>query len=162
MSSTIIRLSVAAAWFFLASVGAAFAQDDDLPAGAVALTAPELHALYGDKTWKWGEGGAFFERELRSFKARTVKAAGGGSTALGRWRITDAGELCIIADWMTATATSSAVTCWDHAQVKGDVYQRKLPNGVWYVFKHAVTEPGDQFNKLVREDLVGVVERIGN
>jgi UDPglucose 6-dehydrogenase len=161
MSRTIVRLVVAAAWLAFGSVGAAFAQADDLPAGAVALTAPELLALYGGKTWKWGEGGAFFEKELRSFKARTVNDTG-GSTALGRWRITDAGELCIIADWMTATSTSPAVTCWNHAQVRGDIYQRKLPDGSWYVFKHAVTEPGDQFNKLVAEDLVGVVDRIGN
>jgi hypothetical protein len=34
------------------------------------------------------------------------------------------------------------------------IYQRREPSGEWYVFKHAKPAAGDEFSKLVREDLV--------
>lgn len=122
---------------------------------AKPLTAPQLLQLFGDKTWKWGEGGGYFDLDRRVFRARTVDASG-ESTAKGKWRITDTGKLCFRATWTTAAGKSSDDTCFQHVLVgNGDIYQRKLPDGEWYVFKHAKADPADEFNKLVRQDLVG-------
>lgn len=121
---------------------------------AKPLSAPELLQLFGDKTWKWGEGGGYFDLDRRVFRARTFGDSG-ESTAKGKWRITDTGKLCFRATWNSPGGKASADTCFQHVLLDGDIYQRKLPDGGWYVFKHAKADPADEFNKLVRKDLVG-------
>lgn len=121
---------------------------------AKPLSAAELLQLFGDKTWKWETGGGFFDVDRRVFRARTVDATG-ESTARGKWRITDTGKLCFRATWTTAESKTSDDTCFQHVLIDGDIYQRKLPDGEWYVFKHAKADAADEFNKLVRQDLVG-------
>jgi hypothetical protein len=130
------------------------ATEKGLPAGAVPLLAAELYSLYGGRTWRWGDtGGAYFGIEGRRFIAYSVKDDA-KTIAAGKWRITDKGRLCFVADWINATGSHPATTCYLHAAVNGDVYQRSLPNGQWYLFKHAKTQPDDQYSKLVHEDLV--------
>jgi hypothetical protein len=139
---------VLAAWLCL---GAIPALADDPPETATPLTAPELLVIYGGKTWKWGEGGAYFDAESRQFSALTV-GKDGKSITTGRWKITDNGKLCIIAKW--GKSVESTETCFEHLTSDGAIYQRKLPGGGWYIFKHAKTDPEDEYAKLVRKDLV--------
>lgn len=120
----------------------------ELPEDAVLLTAVELLNIYGDKTWRWGEGGAYFDIDGRRMRARTVSENGETVTS-GTWKITNSGKLCLIADWGTDELTE---TCFEHMGAKGDIYQRRLPDGDWYVFKHADTEPEDEYLQLVPKD----------
>lgn len=129
------------------------AAESEPPKGAVPLSAVELLQLYGGKTWKWGEGGGYFEMDGRKFRARTF-GDNGETSAAGTWKITDAGKLCFSAVWGVSATGAPAETCFLHVTDAGDIYQRRLPDGGWYVFKHAKTDPADEYNKLVRKDLV--------
>lgn len=123
------------------------------PAQARPMTAADLHALYGGKSWQWQDGAGRLDIKDRRFTA--ISGSGEQSMwAEGRWSVSDAGRLCFIADWHTASGTFPARTCFVH-KIDGDnIYQRKEPSGEWLVFKHAKPEAGDEFNKLVRDDLV--------
>jgi hypothetical protein len=123
------------------------------PAQARAMTAVELYALYGDKSWQWPDGAGLMDTKDRRFKA----IAGSGkkaSWAEGRWSVSDSGRLCFAADWHTKSGVSSDRTCFIHMFDEDTIYQRREPSGEWYVFKHAKPAAGDEFSKLVRDDLV--------
>jgi hypothetical protein len=137
----------------LAGTGVARSEESAAPEKARPVTAAELYVMYAGKTWQWGEGGGYFGVEGREFRARTV-GADGVTTANGRWRITDSGRLCFKATWVNSTGKYPGNTCFDHVELGGAIYQRKLPAGEWYVFKHANTKPEDEYSKLVRKDLV--------
>ncbi|WP_417308573.1 DUF995 domain-containing protein [Devosia sp.] len=132
------------------------ADREGLPRGTVALTAVDLLRIYGNKTWQWGTGGAYFDEDGRAFRARTFGETG-ETTARGVWRITDSGKLCFRANWKTGAEVQFSDTCFQHRQKDGDIYQRRLPDGEWYIFKHAETLETDEFTKLVSKDLVRVV-----
>lgn len=123
------------------------------PAQARAMTASELYTLYGDKSWRWADGAGLMETKDRRFTA--ISDSGKQSSwADGRWSVTDRGRLCFLADWHTRSGINPDRTCFIHV-IDGDtIYQRREPAGDWYVFKHAQPLPGDEFRKLVREDLV--------
>lgn len=123
------------------------------PADARAMTAADLHVLYGGKSWQWQDGAGRLDTKDRRFTA--VSGTGEqASWAEGRWTVSDKGRLCFIADWHTSAGTSPARTCFVH-KIDGDtIYQRKEPSGEWFVFKHAPPQAGDEFNKLVRDDVV--------
>lgn len=142
-----------AAGLVLILAAPAGASDHALPSKAKPLNASQLLQLFGGKTWKWGEGGGYFALDGRAFHARTFGDKG-ETTARGKWRITDTGLLCFRAKWKIPGGTYPADTCFEHMLARGDVYQRKLPDGDWYVFRHAKPDPADEYNKLVGEDLV--------
>ncbi len=123
------------------------------PGSAVPLTAAELLQVYGGKTWQWGEGGGYFDLQGRKFTARTVGDAG-EVTAAGTWKITDRGKLCFSAKWGATSGKAPVETCFEHMTDGGNIYQRRLPSGNWYIFKHAKTEPSDEFGKIVRGDIL--------
>ncbi len=137
------------------AVPAATAQEG-LPADARPLRAFELLVLFGDKTWQWSTGGGYFDTNGRVFRARTADE-GGETVATGTWHLTDAGMLCFKAVWQNAEGSFPARTCFWHAEAGGDIYQRSA-GGNWYIFRHAEPDPADEFNKLVREDLVGATQ----
>jgi hypothetical protein len=128
--------------------GAALA--DDLPANATPMSAAQLLQLYGGKSWDWGAGAGYFALDGRKFLART----GEDTRAVGKWKINDRGRLCFSAVWTSSKGAFPADTCFLHAMAEGAIYQRKLPDGVWYLFRHAKLIPEDAANKLVRADLV--------
>jgi hypothetical protein len=45
-------------------------------------------------------------------------------------------------------------TCFSHRKLGEVIYQKREPSGDWYVFKHAAPAEGDEFDKLVDQDLV--------
>jgi hypothetical protein len=122
-----------------------------LPEGSAALTAAELHYIYRDRTWQWADGAAFFDDEGRQFRAFSGSGAD-GSFAIGRWLLTDSGKLCMEGDWVFGGQATPDRTCFEHRTSAGTIYQRRLPDGGWYVFKHSVTEPEDEINRIVVGD----------
>lgn len=124
------------------------------------MTGYELYMIFRDRTWPWPDGAGLMENEGRRFTA----IAGSGdqlSWADGRWIVTDSGRLCFDADWHATTGIYPNRTCFIHLLHDDTIYQQREPAGDWYVFKHAEPAPGDEFSKLVREDLVSAeLERI--
>lgn len=137
----------------MSALAAGFAGASEPPKGALPLSAVELLKIYGGKTWKWTDGAAYFDLEGRKFRARTVGEAG-ETTAIGTWRIMDSGKLCFRATWAYATGESQAETCFAHVEQGGDIYQRRLPDGEWYIFKHAKPNPDDEYGKFARGDRI--------
>lgn len=124
-----------------------------LPRGARPLTGQELFELYVGKTWRWGEGGGYFGPH-GMFRARTYGEKG-ETNAGGTWAVNDKGRMCFRAVWTNSAGSSKANTCFDHMVLGGDIYQRRVTGGDWYVFRHRVPEERDEFNKLVVENLFG-------
>ena len=128
-----------------------------LPRGAEPLTGQELFELYVGKTWQWGEGGGYFGPH-GMFRARTV-GNDKVTVAAGTWGVSNKGRMCFRAVWTNASGSSQANTCFDHVMAGADVYQRRLPDGDWYVFRHGVPVETDQYNKLISKDLVSAALR---
>ncbi|OBZ92145.1 hypothetical protein ADU59_28270 [Pararhizobium polonicum] len=129
------------------------AQPNILPKKTVPVTAHELRQIYSDKTWKWSAGGARFigkGRRLVAFSERPGKA----TFAEGRWKIDNNGRLCLVAVWVTREGSAPANTCFLHVRDRGTIYQRREPNGDWYIFKTYKSKPEDEYAKLVKEDTI--------
>lgn len=125
----------------------------ELPAGVQAMTATELHALYANKTWKWCDGAGYMQDEGRVFKGWS----GSGDAAtwtIGRWTVTDSGRMCLKGAWQGQSGSYDSDTCFRHMTDGQTIYQRKEPDGSWYVFRHAEPLDSDEFAKIVAGDLV--------
>ncbi|URK89099.1 DUF995 domain-containing protein (plasmid) [Rhizobium sp. RCAM05350] len=131
----------------------AHAQSNILPKKTVPVTAHELRQIYSDKTWKWSAGGARFIGEGRRLIAFSEKP-GKATFAEGRWKIYNNGRLCLVAVWVTQEGSAPANTCFRHVRDRGTIYQRREPDGDWYIFKTFRPKPGDEYAKLVKEDTV--------
>lgn len=119
-----------------------------------SLTHAELYQLYGQKSWIWKEGAGYFSVQARRFIAWS-KENGKPSYGVGRWFITGPGKLCFRAEWHARDGSSPATTCFSHAKRGGVIYQRREPDGAWYVFKNARVRSDDEFAKLRRGNYVG-------
>ncbi|WP_434711752.1 DUF995 domain-containing protein [Rhizobium sp. YTUHZ045] len=117
------------------------------------LSAYELYRIYGDKTWTWDTGGGRFFDEGRRFVAWT-NDKGKQSFAEGRWVVDDLGQLCMRATWTNAEGAARASTCFGHRKVGNAIYQRRQPDGNWYIFRHSSARQDDEFRKLVSTDTV--------
>ncbi|WP_265516750.1 DUF995 domain-containing protein [Nitratireductor luteus] len=129
------------------------ASEDVLPENTRVMTGVELYMLYRGKSWQWSDGAGHMQDEGRVFKAWS----GSGTDAAwaeGRWIVTDTGKLCLQADWHSQADTFGGRTCFSHRTDGQAIFQKKEPSGEWYVFRHAELQEGDEFTKLVRQDLV--------
>lgn len=124
-----------------------------LPAGTTPMAASELFLLYRDKSWQWADGAGRLSGDDRRFTA-WVDGAKGKSWADGRWLVTDAGMMCLKADWHSADGIFPDKTCFAHRIGDGTIYQRQEPDGAWYVFRHVDGRADDEAKKLVSADLV--------
>ena len=145
-----LPLLAAAATLLLATLAPLAARADDPGPGATPLSAFELLHLYGGRSWDWGDGAGYFATDA----ARSFTAYSGDTKAVGHWSITDRGRLCFSAVWKSPTSAVPAQTCFLHVAVNGTIYQRKLPDGAWYIFRHARPAPSDEARKLVLKNLV--------
>ncbi len=118
-----------------------------------AMTTDELYKLYRNRSWIWNDGAGHFRVSKREFTAFT-KSGAAGSYADGIWFLTDAGKLCFRAAWNAVDGSSKALTCFEHRTNGGNIYQRRLPDGDWYVFSHRTPEAWDEIRKLKRGDHV--------
>ncbi|MBR7652573.1 DUF995 domain-containing protein [Brucella oryzae] len=128
--------------------GAATATADSLPDGARVMTPAELYILYRDKNWQWADGAGRMESRNRRFTAR-VDGEKGKAWADGRWRITWSGQMCFDAKWHLAEGVFPNKTCFSHRIANGTIYQKREPDGVWYVFRHAEGNKDDEARKLI-------------
>ncbi|WEX74975.1 DUF995 domain-containing protein [Sinorhizobium numidicum] len=125
---------------------------------ATALTHAEIHSLYGQKSWIWKDGAGYFSVRERRFTAWS-KENGSPSYGVGRWFITGPGKLCFKADWHAKSGSAPATTCFSHRKVRGVIYQKREPDGQWYVFRNAPAQESDEFAKLRRGNYVSA--RVG-
>jgi GH43 family beta-xylosidase len=120
--------------------------------GAVAakarpLSAKELFSTYEDRTWPWGDGAAYFGARHRAFIAWSHSGAE-ASYAEGSWSASDQGRLCSDAMWHGRKGKARSTICWENRSDEKNIYQRKLPDGMWYVVGHLPAQPDDVIQKL--------------
>lgn len=125
-----------------------------LPKNATNMSALAVSRIYADHTWKWGSGGAYFGPN-RIFYA----VSGEGKSlniAAGRWLVTKGGRLCFNADWSSRqNVFKNIMTCFNHAEYRGNYYQAKGLSGRWYSIKSAKPSPQDMIRLIVSGDQVG-------
>ena len=112
------------------------------------LSKNEVADLFEGKSWLWSDGSGYFAP-----KGRFLALAGSGSnrgTLSGDWVISQDGKLCFSGVWKAKSGSRFERTCFLHKTKDGHIYQQRLPNGEWYVFKHDPEKEGDQ--KLVAGD----------
>jgi len=136
-----------------APASAAPSAKDVLPDGARAMTPAELYMLYHDKSWQWADGSGRMESQNRRFTAR-VDGEKGKVWAEGRWRITWSGQMCFDAKWHMDEGVFPNKTCFSHRIADGTIYQKREPDGVWYVFRHAGGNKDDEARKLVSNETI--------
>lgn len=120
---------------------------------ATPMKTDELFDLYHNRSWIWNDGSGYFSSKNRRFIASTGRGQT-ASYAEGRWFLTDPGKLCFKADWHTAKGAAPALTCFSHREKGGTVYQRREPDGQWYVFKNAAAKTATEYSKVRRGDYV--------
>jgi len=115
------------------------------------LTVGQLLDLYYGRTWRWTDGAGYYSSKERGFRAYSGKGAT-SSYATGKWFITDRGRVCTKATWTSLKWKGNVRECLEHRTDGRRVFQRKLPNGPWYVFKNTPSRAGDVYNQLVPGD----------
>jgi hypothetical protein len=88
--------------------------------------------LYGGKTqqWKEGIGGYYFapDRKLTGYSSRKVQ-----TYAVGRWYITNSGEVCVVARWVWGKGAQDRgqmeKSCWEHRKFGSQIWKN---DGGWY------------------------------
>lgn len=120
---------------------------------AAPMSAADLRKLYAGRSWIWKTGAGFFSAKGRHFVAwsHTGKEK---SYARGRWYTTNGGKMCMSAVWYSRKYAARDVSCFLHREKAGVIYQKRAPNGKWYVFRHSPTKRGDEVLKLHRGDYV--------
>lgn len=162
MKSLIALSSLCAASFVVASISGAAtvaaraAQPLDVAAAATAarpLSILETRRLFENKSWMWDDGAGYFDTSKRAFTAWT-KAGSAGSYAEGLWFIGDDGALCFNAKWHAIDGIGDALTCFAHRTDGQRIFQRREPDGAWYVFASSPRRKSDEIRKLRRDDHV--------
>ncbi len=120
---------------------------------AKPLSSSEIYRIYSHNSWMWKDGAGYFAVSKRQFKAWSGRGSN-ASAGKGIWFITDPGKLCFRATWYEKGTSFPATTCFSHREKNGVIYQRKEPNGDWYIFKHAPARKGDEITKFRRGDYV--------
>ncbi len=143
-----MALSAAMTGLAAGAANAAAMPGDTIPAGTRVMTPFEIYVLYRDKNWQWTDGSGQMASADRRFTAR-VDGEKGKAWAEGRWMITTTGRMCFKADWHTEKGKFPVKTCFSHRIGDGVVYQKREPDGVWYVFRHADGRVEDEARKLV-------------
>lgn len=139
---------VATLALMMGEAGAEPTTQSALPAGARLMTPVELYLLYRDKTWQWADGVGRMESQNRRFTAR-VDGKDGKVAAEGHWRITLSGKMCFDAIWRLEAGEFPKKTCFSHRVLDGTIYQKREPDGAWYVFKNHERTKTDEAAKLM-------------
>ncbi len=118
-----------------------------------ALTIAEVRDIYESRTWQWEDGAGYFDGRTRAFTS-WVGEGDTASYAEGEWFLAETGRMCFRATWSAVDGSAKAVTCFDHRGDGERIFQRRAPDGEWYVFAHAPPQEGDEILKLRYGDLV--------
>lgn len=111
-----------------------------------------LARLYAGKTWRWKNGAAYFAPD-GGFKAwsRSKRKL---TEAFGTWEVRENGVMCFNAAWAAVPAKAGEApppkveTCFEHQARGNAVAQMKLPDGIWYFFRHGKPRKADEVFKL--------------
>jgi hypothetical protein len=114
---------------------------------AAPLTTDELVKLYHGRSWLWKDGAGYFSAKQRRFTAWS-RESGSPSYADGRWFVTNPGKLCFKAKWHAREGAASALTCFSHRKKGRVVFQKREPDGEWYVFKTTPARTRDEYGKI--------------
>jgi len=126
---------------------------DNPPPDAVPLSPSELAAIYSGKTWVWSNGGGAYTAPDGTFIAASIDGLK-QSYANGRWFARSKGRLCWQATWYGRYSGWPALSCFQHVQSNGVIYQRGYPKGTWGIFAHNPTLQYDGINYVKDGDLV--------
>ena len=140
-------LSLVTAAVLLAIPAAASSQIAEKADAANNLTRQALYQIYKGRSWMWSDGGAYFrisKREFTAWVGRGKKSA----IAKGIWYLPGRGKTCFRATWTAVDWKVGKRTCFAHKSDGRNIYQRNLPDGNWYVFKHTPVRYNDEFRKL--------------
>jgi hypothetical protein len=118
------------------------------------LNNTEIYRLYGQNSWIWKAGAGHFSVRARRFTAWS-REEGPPSYGVGRWFITRPGKLCFNARWYAQSGSAPAITCFSHRKKGTVIYQKREPDGQWYIFRNAPVNSSDEFTKLRYGDYVG-------
>lgn len=110
------------------------------------LSPDEIFRLYQGRSWMWSQGAGYFSAKANRFTAWSG-ADGAVSHAEGHWFATAAGKLCFRATWRAQSGSSRNLTCFSHRKLGGVVFQKREPDGEWYVFR-GNTGAADEYLKL--------------
>lgn len=123
--------------------------------GGRYLTKSELRKLFEGKTWVWNDGGGYF-----SPTGVFVGVSGSGdtrSTTKGDWALYSPGMICFAGSWLQRSKRSPhSTTCFEHKILSGQILQKRMPEGEWYVFRHDPAQSDDQ--KLEEGNVTGLKE----
>jgi hypothetical protein len=125
----------------------------DEAAKARPLTGKELASMYEGRTWLWADGAAYFGAPSRAFIAWTSNGAK-PAYAEGLWSVNDQGHLCSNATWHSRGGNGQPSICWETRSDERTIYQRKLPDGKWYILSHLPALADDGIQKLQPGDHV--------
>lgn len=134
---------------------------DEVAAAAMSgrpLSTAEVESLFNDFTWRWKDGAGYF-RANNDFLAWTRTEAV-TNYAEGTWSVTKPGRLCFNATWYSPKVSKDARTCFEHRTTEKIIYQRKLPNGDWYIFSHIPGQPDDEAQNLKKGDQISKDYRV--
>ena len=92
-------------------------------------------------------GRGFLDGRTRTFVAWTGSGAD-ASYADGNWYMTETGNLCFRANWAAVDGDGMAATCFEHRTDGARIFQRRQPDGEWYVFANSPIQPDDEIRKL--------------
>lgn len=144
----LLLLSAAA---IAAPAGASGSDVSERASKAPQMSVEQLVELYRDRSWIWTNGAGFFSGPGRNFTAWST-ADGAVSVASGRWFPTSRGKICFRAVWVYEGGAARATNCFLHRIDGRAIYQRREPDGEWYVFDNFATSRGDERAKLVPGD----------
>jgi len=134
----------------LADTKVAGAQPDVSKASSMSRAA--VRSLFRGKTWLWNDGAGYFlsKGRFRAYSGIGKQEAYG----VGSWYTASGGRLCFTAVWRTVAGKGRKTDCFEHRSSAGPkgltVFQRRLPDGVWYTFENATASTGDASPKLVQ------------
>lgn len=117
------------------------------------LTTDELYKLYSNRSWSWNDGAGYFQASKRKFKSR-VRSGNEASYGEGSWLLTQRGRVCFRATWHAMDGAAPAVTCFEHRTDGTNHYQRRVPDGEWYIFAHTPPRDNDEIKRLKYGDRV--------
>ena len=128
-------------------------QHADAAAKARAVPAKQIIAIYENRTWPWDNGAAYFGESNHKFAAWVGQ---GAKTAYadGSWTANDQGQLCFSGTWHSIGGNGPSTTCFEFRSDEKNIYQRKLPDGEWYIFSHLPALPNDEIKKLQPGDQI--------
>lgn len=120
---------------------------------ATSISASDVRSLYAGRSWIWKDGAGYFSAKQGSFMAWSHTGAE-KTYAKGTWYATFNGKLCMKARWQSKKYDVEKTSCFLHREKDGIIYQKRLPDGKWYVFRHDPPRHDDEAMKLRKSNYV--------